>query len=244
VSAPDEEEESDDDDDHYQVRRLGQDEDLVIDGETAVDDLLVAQRIAQQEAILAQAALEDREAAAERKVAPSQKDVDKLLRLLRQTNKLTAKIGELPSQFSSVVGEEVRNACRAAASAMDTLPIPKVEPEQDDESSVAEDEDLGNEAWGDGDGDPNALLAAVDLHSTSESEVEDKVGQDKVVPGAGSRPAAESASTAAGPRGPAAEAAEAPAAGRRARMLRPRVQPTDLRTSRGWRLQNPTTTRP
>ncbi|CAE8631506.1 unnamed protein product, partial [Polarella glacialis] len=55
----DEAEESDGDDAKYKVRHLRQDEDLVIDGETVVDDMLVAQRIAEQDSMIGRQVFED-----------------------------------------------------------------------------------------------------------------------------------------------------------------------------------------
>jgi len=169
-------------DEEIQVQTLGQNEDLVIDGETAFDDLLVAQRIAQQESFLANfAAHDDSIPELPRKACPSKNDVEKLLKLLRQTNKLSKKICGLPSQFDAVVGDEVKNACRAAATAMEKLPLPKMvsgtvgeageeEDEEDEEDDAVDD---GDEAWDVMEGNVNDALAAVDLHSTSESEAED-----------------------------------------------------------------------
>ncbi|CAK0829154.1 unnamed protein product [Prorocentrum cordatum] len=110
--ALEEEAEGSADDAEYEVRRLAQGEDLVIDGETAIDDMLVAQRIAEQESFLhAQTFVEDGDGAdngvpTPARPAPSSADMEKLLRLLEQTNKLTTKLGQLPSQFDGVVGEE------------------------------------------------------------------------------------------------------------------------------------------
>ncbi|CAK9091463.1 unnamed protein product [Durusdinium trenchii] len=161
-----------------------QDEDLVIDGETAVDDLqrscrgnnslencicfalnsdleLVAQRIAQQEEFAEQVLRDGGGGDGARRRAPSAQDVQKLLRLLRETSKLASKIGELPSQFDALVSEEAREACRAAAQAVTKLPLP--------ESSVMEeDTPVGEENWGEWTDDPMHALAAVDLQSTEE----------------------------------------------------------------------------
>jgi len=130
--ATDDEAEESEDSEEMQVRHLGQDEDLVIDGETAVDDLLVAQRIAEQESFVAEQVQQPDgidAGSSRKKKPPSSADVQKLLRLLRETSKLTAKIGELPEQFDAVVGEDVREACRAAAEAVTKLPVP--EPSED-----------------------------------------------------------------------------------------------------------------
>ncbi|CAK9048041.1 unnamed protein product, partial [Durusdinium trenchii] len=149
------------DGDEPEVRRLREDEDLVIDGETAVDDLLVAQRIAQQEEFAEQVLRDGGGGDGARRRAPSAQDVQKLLRLLRETSKLASKIGELPSQFDALVSEEAREACRAAAQAVTKLPLP--------ESSVMEeDTPVGEENWGEWTDDPMHALAAVDLQSTEE----------------------------------------------------------------------------
>jgi phosphosulfolactate phosphohydrolase-like enzyme len=96
MAAPGAPVESEESDDEYVVKKIGQNEDLVIDGETAVDDLLVAQRIAEQEAFIAdEVAASDDEAKVARekrqKATPNNNDVEKLLRLVRHTAKLSKK---------------------------------------------------------------------------------------------------------------------------------------------------------
>eukprot|EP00933_Yihiella_yeosuensis_P020166 TRINITY_DN16241_c0_g1_i1.p1 TRINITY_DN16241_c0_g1~~TRINITY_DN16241_c0_g1_i1.p1 ORF type:complete len:614 (+),score=205.76 TRINITY_DN16241_c0_g1_i1:85-1926(+) len=176
----DEEAEEDADPSDFQVRHLGDEEDLVIDGETAVDDLLVAQRIAEQEDLIAKHVLVDEDAegrARPQKAEPTQEDLDKLMRLLRETSKLTSKIGELPSQFESVISQEVKDACRAAAEAVKSLPIPK----DGAKAETTPQEPVGQEKWA----KPKTLtdkeareaaLAAVDLESTDEEEEADQKG--------------------------------------------------------------------
>ncbi|CAK9038787.1 H/ACA ribonucleoprotein complex non-core subunit NAF1, partial [Durusdinium trenchii] len=122
---------------------------------------LVAQRIAQQEEFAEQVLRDGGGGDGARRRAPSAQDVQKLLRLLRETSKLASKIGELPSQFDALVSEEAREACRAAAQAVTKLPLP--------ESSVMEeDTPVGEENWGEWTDDPMHALAAVDLQSTEE----------------------------------------------------------------------------
>lgn len=172
MAADDDDDEEDEESDHgeYQVRRLSQSEDLVIDGETVMDDMLVAQRIAEADALIAEAITDDSTSIENgevktKKAGPSRSDVGKLLRLVRQANKLSQKISDLPDMFDGVVGDEVREACRQAAEAIEKLPIPK-------DSGLAEpvevtDEAIGEETW-EGNADPEAVLAAVDLESTDE----------------------------------------------------------------------------
>ncbi|CAE8710050.1 unnamed protein product, partial [Polarella glacialis] len=81
------------------------------------------------------------------------------------TSKLTAKIGELPSQFDELVGADVRDACAAAARAVEKLPVPKARGDAPLETWVT-----GDETWGSGETDAAAALAAVDLQSTDEEE--------------------------------------------------------------------------
>eukprot|EP00929_Paragymnodinium_shiwhaense_P091871 TRINITY_DN51753_c0_g1_i1.p1 TRINITY_DN51753_c0_g1~~TRINITY_DN51753_c0_g1_i1.p1 ORF type:complete len:742 (+),score=221.41 TRINITY_DN51753_c0_g1_i1:110-2335(+) len=163
-------EEDEPSDGEYEVRRLAQSEDLVIDGDTAVDDMLVAQRIAEQETFVHNSLLADVGRAHQemkvKKTAPSQTDVSKLLRLLRQTNKLSKKISDLPDMFSGVVGEQVREAFRMASEAVEQSAL--AENMNNAEVVDAKDEEIGEETW-DGDGDSQAAaLAGVDLESTDE----------------------------------------------------------------------------
>ena len=93
----------------YEVRQLAADEELVIDGETAVDDLLVAQRIAALDSAVNEELAENAAASSAgatgvprrsrpakvqsrtspAAAAPSREDLAKLLQLLQQTNDLS-----------------------------------------------------------------------------------------------------------------------------------------------------------
>lgn len=150
-------------DDEYEVRHLGQAEDLVIDGETAIDDLLVAQRIAEQEQALADAAAALEAECPRRR--PSKADVEQLISLLRQTSELTARIGELPSEFDDLVGDEVRHACRAAAAAMEHVPSPEPAGSSEEEEELPPGHLRPARVV-----DPEAALVGLDLESTDEEE--------------------------------------------------------------------------
>ncbi|CAE7863778.1 unnamed protein product [Symbiodinium microadriaticum] len=161
-------EQDEESDAELRIKHLREDEDLVIDGETAVDDMLVAQRVAQQEVFAEQVLLDDAGTAKEaRRKAPSAEDVQKLLRLLKETNKLTSKIGELPSHFDAVVSAEVREACRAASEvwgqAVTKLPLPESDRQTEPPQCA-----VGDEDWGPGQEKSSEALAAVDLQSTDE----------------------------------------------------------------------------
>jgi len=120
---------ADDEDCRYQVRHLAADEELVIDGETAVDDMLVAQRIAEMEVFAAQTAAEAPNAAPAAGRPPlNQGDVSRLLSLLQQTTELSKQVCDLPSKFDKVVGSELKKALRAAAEAMEKLPTSEAMP--------------------------------------------------------------------------------------------------------------------
>ncbi|CAE7348042.1 naf1 [Symbiodinium natans] len=150
-------------DSELHIKHLREDEDLVIDGETAVDDMLVAQRIAQQEVFAEQVLQDDAGTGSQaRRKAPSSEDVQKLLRLLKETSKLTSKIGELPSHFDAVVSPEVREACRAASEAVTKVPLPDSQEQAEPQCAV------GEEDWGPGQEKSAEALAAVDLQSTDE----------------------------------------------------------------------------
>merc|ERR1719305_1686418 len=98
----------DDSDSDYEVRRLAVGEDLVIDGETAVDDILVAQRIAERESQLEAQIREDDAQKAQQNAEPSKGEVKQLMKLLQQANELSQRISSLPAVFDDVMGGEVR----------------------------------------------------------------------------------------------------------------------------------------
>jgi len=144
-----------DSDTNYEVRHLAPGEDLVIDGQTAVDDMLVAQRIAERESLLMEETRELVAAVAGSQAQASRGDVAQLLQLLRQANDLSKRISSMPAKFDNVMGGEVRAACRAATQALERIPLDEAAAEEADEEEKL---------------DPEAALAEVDLQSTDEEE--------------------------------------------------------------------------
>eukprot|EP00403_Amphidinium_massartii_P039918 CAMPEP_0178434906 /NCGR_PEP_ID=MMETSP0689_2-20121128/33659_1 /TAXON_ID=160604 /ORGANISM="Amphidinium massartii, Strain CS-259" /LENGTH=655 /DNA_ID=CAMNT_0020056973 /DNA_START=53 /DNA_END=2016 /DNA_ORIENTATION=+ len=161
-----------DDDVEYEVRKLRAEEELVIDGETAVDDLLVAQRIAQLENSLAEAFHGPEEAAKHGSAArplPAKQQLknnghtDKLRELMKQARELSKKISELPSDYDELVDEDVREACSSAFAALERAQAKETSQEEDER---AEEERAAEEERS----RIKEVLDGLDLESTSEEE--------------------------------------------------------------------------
>jgi len=158
-----------DEDVEYEVRQLRAEEELVIDGETAVDDLLVAQRIAQLENSLAEALHgPEGEAARPKRAAAKQLQsnghMDKLRELLEQAKELSKKISELPSDYDELVDPDVRDACSSAFAALERARTREASKEEDEEQAAAraaEEEEMARR---------QKVLDELDLKSTSEEE--------------------------------------------------------------------------
>jgi len=169
-----------DSDSDYEVHRLAPGEDLVIDGETAIDDLLVAQRVAERETLIA-SELQIREQVdgpGAEAANPSRTDVKRLMRLLRQANELSQRISSLPPAFDDVMGGEVRAACRATAQAMEKLPAAEVGDGDDDDDESEEQDESAQTGGAAEDAAATAArqakaLEGLDLDTTTEEENEE-----------------------------------------------------------------------